>query len=123
MKVNVYSESDLPHHLHNVLYDYASCTWRCPCLELTNITRLSEAQRGGSIEKDDVHLLDVDDVETIITDATEENSLDVEDDVWSAVVAMLGLGNDKHAWGYVGLETEQPVLNYPAYEPPARIMM
>ncbi|KAK8612620.1 hypothetical protein V6N13_092731 [Hibiscus sabdariffa] len=69
-------------------------------------------------EDDDVHLLDADDVETIMTDASEGNGLDVEDDVWSAAVARLGLGNDKPIWGYVGPETEQPVPSYPAYEPP-----
>ncbi|KAK8717097.1 hypothetical protein V6N13_044378 [Hibiscus sabdariffa] len=69
-------------------------------------------------EDDDVHLLDADDVETIMTDASEGNSLDVEDDVWSVAVARLGLGNDKPIWGYVGPETEQPVPSYPAYEPP-----
>ncbi|KAK8978643.1 hypothetical protein V6N11_055629 [Hibiscus sabdariffa] len=70
-------------------------------------------------EDDDVHLLDADDVEVVMTDGSEGNGLDVEDDVWSAVVARLGFGNDKSIWDYVGLETEQPISNYPAYEPPA----
>ncbi|KAK8711201.1 hypothetical protein V6N13_146491 [Hibiscus sabdariffa] len=69
-------------------------------------------------EDDDVHLLDADDVEAVMTDASEGNGLDVEDDVCSAVVARLGLRNDKPIWGYVGRETEQPVPSYPAYEPP-----
>ncbi|KAK8694138.1 hypothetical protein V6N13_071695 [Hibiscus sabdariffa] len=43
-------------------------------------------------EDDDIHLLDADDVETIVADANEGNDLDVEDDVWSAAVARLGLG-------------------------------
>ncbi|KAK8660991.1 hypothetical protein V6N13_051893 [Hibiscus sabdariffa] len=70
-------------------------------------------------EDDDVHLLDVDDVEAVMTDASEENGLDVEDDVWSVAVARLELGNDKPIWGYVGQETKQSVPSYPAYEPPA----
>ncbi|KAK8572887.1 hypothetical protein V6N12_028927 [Hibiscus sabdariffa] len=74
-------------------------------------------------EDGDIHLLDIDDVETVITDANEGNGLDVEDDVWSAGVARLGLGNEQPVWGYVGPETEQPVPSYPAYEPPARIMI
>ncbi|KAK8501602.1 hypothetical protein V6N13_103645 [Hibiscus sabdariffa] len=41
---------------------------------------------------DDVHLLDADDVEAVMTDANEGNGLDVEDDVWSVVVARLGVG-------------------------------
>ncbi|KAK8656541.1 hypothetical protein V6N13_098488 [Hibiscus sabdariffa] len=44
-------------------------------------------------EDDDIHLLDVFDVETVMTDATEGNGLDVEDDIWSVAVARLGLGN------------------------------
>ncbi|KAK8704835.1 hypothetical protein V6N13_048447 [Hibiscus sabdariffa] len=72
-------------------------------------------------EDGDIHLLDIDDVETVITDANEGNGLDVEDDVWSAGVARLGLGNEQPVWGYVGPETEQPVPSYPAYEPPARM--
>ncbi|KAK9030145.1 hypothetical protein V6N11_031576 [Hibiscus sabdariffa] len=44
---------------------------------------------------DDVHLLDADDVEAIMTDASEGNGLDVEDDVWSPTIARLGLGNNK----------------------------
>ncbi|KAK8489368.1 hypothetical protein V6N11_082698 [Hibiscus sabdariffa] len=73
------------------------------------------------MEEGDVHLLDVDDIETVIIDETEGNSLDVEDDAWSAPFTRLGLGNDKPDWGYVGPETEQPVPNYPTYELPARI--
>ncbi|KAK8609088.1 hypothetical protein V6N13_025395 [Hibiscus sabdariffa] len=72
-------------------------------------------------KKDDVHLLDVDDVEIVITNATEGNCLDVEDDVWSAAVSRLGLENDKSVWDYVGPETEQPIPNYPAYEPPSHM--
>ncbi|KAK8474514.1 hypothetical protein V6N11_063126 [Hibiscus sabdariffa] len=69
-------------------------------------------------EDDDVHLLDADDVEAVKVDASEENGLDVEDDVWSAAVARLGLGNTQPVWGYVGPQIEQPVLIYTAYEPP-----
>ncbi|KAK8636365.1 hypothetical protein V6N13_124111 [Hibiscus sabdariffa] len=58
---------------------------------------------------DDVHLLDADDVEVVMIDASEGNGLDVEDDVWSVAVARLGLGNDKPNWGYVRPETEQPI--------------
>ncbi|KAK8533785.1 hypothetical protein V6N12_047189 [Hibiscus sabdariffa] len=72
-------------------------------------------------EDDDVRLLDADDVETIMADAIEGNGLGVEDDVWSAAVARLGLGNEQVVWGYIGLETEQPVPSYPAYEPPAHM--
>ncbi|KAK8549167.1 hypothetical protein V6N13_063563 [Hibiscus sabdariffa] len=72
-------------------------------------------------EEDDVHLLYADDVEIVILDAIEGNGLDVEDDVWSTVVARLGLGNDKSNWGYVRPENEQPILSYPAYELPARM--
>ncbi|KAK8704312.1 hypothetical protein V6N13_047939 [Hibiscus sabdariffa] len=74
-----------------------------------------------STEDDDIHLLDADDVETIVADANEGNDLDVEDDVWSAAIARLGLRNEKPVWGYVGPETEQPVPSYPAYEPPSRM--
>ncbi|KAK8571305.1 hypothetical protein V6N13_103433 [Hibiscus sabdariffa] len=72
-------------------------------------------------EDDDIHLLDADDVETIVADANEGNDLDVEDDVWSAAIARLGLRNEKPVWGYVGPEIEQPVPSYPAYEPPSRM--
>ncbi|KAK8581322.1 hypothetical protein V6N12_071551 [Hibiscus sabdariffa] len=72
-------------------------------------------------EDDDIHLLDADDVETIVADANGGNDLDVEDDVWSAAIARLGLRNEKPVWGYVGPETEQPVPSYPAYEPPSRM--
>ncbi|KAK8656105.1 hypothetical protein V6N13_108664 [Hibiscus sabdariffa] len=41
-------------------------------------------------EDDDIHLLDADDVEVVITYASEGHGLDVEDDVWSATVARLG---------------------------------
>ncbi|KAK8694860.1 hypothetical protein V6N13_072404 [Hibiscus sabdariffa] len=74
-------------------------------------------------EDDDIHLLDADDVETIVADANEGNDLDVEDDIWSAVVARVGLRNEKPAWGYVGPEAEQPVPSYPAYEPPSRVLI
>ncbi|KAK8690981.1 hypothetical protein V6N13_074502 [Hibiscus sabdariffa] len=44
-----------------------------------------------SITEDDyVHLLNPDDVKIVMTDASEGNSLDVEDNVWSAVVIGLG---------------------------------
>ncbi|KAK9034067.1 hypothetical protein V6N11_050245 [Hibiscus sabdariffa] len=32
--------------------------------------------------------------------ANERNGLDVEDDVWNAVVARLGFGNTQPVWGY-----------------------
>ncbi|KAK8660993.1 hypothetical protein V6N13_051901 [Hibiscus sabdariffa] len=41
-------------------------------------------------EDDDIHLLDVDDVEAVMTDASEGNGLDVEDDVGARL--LLGLG-------------------------------
>ncbi|KAK8661192.1 hypothetical protein V6N13_052090 [Hibiscus sabdariffa] len=44
-------------------------------------------------EDDDVHLLDADDIEAVMADASEKNGLDVEDDVWSTAVARLGVGN------------------------------
>ncbi|KAK8486839.1 hypothetical protein V6N11_063226 [Hibiscus sabdariffa] len=69
-------------------------------------------------ENDDVHLLDVDDVEVVMADASEKNGLDVEDDVWNAAVARLGSGNMQHVWGYIGPQTEQPVSSYTTYEPP-----
>ncbi|KAL4364346.1 hypothetical protein GQ457_04G015270 [Hibiscus cannabinus] len=69
-------------------------------------------------EDDDVHLLDVDDVEAVMADASEKNGLDVEDDVWNAAVARLGLGNTQPVWGYVGPQIEQSVPSYTAYEPP-----
>ncbi|KAK8607334.1 hypothetical protein V6N13_053075 [Hibiscus sabdariffa] len=69
-------------------------------------------------EDDDVHLLDADDVEAVMADVSKENGLDVEDDVWSAAVAKLGLGNTPPVWGYVGPQTEQSVPSYTAYEPP-----
>ncbi|KAK8671050.1 hypothetical protein V6N13_037659 [Hibiscus sabdariffa] len=70
-------------------------------------------------EDDYIHLLDADDVEVVMTDASEGNGLDVEDDIWSAAVARLGLRNYKPIWGYVEPEIKQPVPSYPAYEPPA----
>ncbi|KAL4291656.1 hypothetical protein GQ457_14G018180 [Hibiscus cannabinus] len=72
-------------------------------------------------EVDDVCLLDVDDVEIVRTAATTGNGMDVEDDVWDAAVARLGLVNDKSVWGYVEPEPNQSEHNYPAYEPPAPI--
>ncbi|KAK8549165.1 hypothetical protein V6N13_063561 [Hibiscus sabdariffa] len=72
-------------------------------------------------EVDDVRLLDVDDVEIVRTVATTGNGMDVEDDVWDAAVAKLGLVNDKHVWGYVEPEHNQSEHNYPAYEPPAHM--
>ncbi|KAK8648303.1 hypothetical protein V6N13_129061 [Hibiscus sabdariffa] len=68
-------------------------------------------------KKYDVHLLDVDDVETIITNATKGNGFNVEGDVWSLDVARLGLRNDKLDWGYVEREIKQPVPNYSTYVP------
>ncbi|KAK8623146.1 hypothetical protein V6N13_118037 [Hibiscus sabdariffa] len=47
--------------------------------------------------------------------------MDVEDDVWDAAVARLGLVNDKSVWGYVEPEPNQSEHNYPAYEPPAHM--
>ncbi|KAL4334815.1 hypothetical protein GQ457_07G002760 [Hibiscus cannabinus] len=72
-------------------------------------------------EDDDIHLLDVVDVGTIIADVNEGIGLDVEDDVWSTAVARLGLGNEQPVWGYVGPQTEQPIPSYLAYEPSARM--
>ncbi|KAK8578200.1 hypothetical protein V6N13_047054 [Hibiscus sabdariffa] len=69
-------------------------------------------------EDDDVHLLDVDDVEAVMAGASEENGLDVEDDVWNAAVVRLGSGYTQPVWGYVGPHTEQSVPSYTAYEPP-----
>ncbi|KAK9021072.1 hypothetical protein V6N11_011077 [Hibiscus sabdariffa] len=72
-------------------------------------------------EDDDVHLLDVDDIEAVMADANEGNGLHVEDDVWNAAIARLGSGNTQPVWGYVGPQTEHPVPNYTAYEPPTRM--
>ncbi|KAK8983918.1 hypothetical protein V6N11_009700 [Hibiscus sabdariffa] len=69
-------------------------------------------------EDDDVHLLDVDDVEAVMAGASEENGLDVEDDVWNAAVVRLGSGYTQPVWGYIGPHTEQSVPSYTAYEPP-----
>ncbi|KAK8691110.1 hypothetical protein V6N13_074629 [Hibiscus sabdariffa] len=55
-------------------------------------------------EDDDVHLLDVDDVDILKIVTTEGNSLNVEDDVWIAVVARLGLVNEQLVWGFVQTE-------------------
>ncbi|KAK8712514.1 hypothetical protein V6N13_147753 [Hibiscus sabdariffa] len=57
-------------------------------------------------EDDDVHLLDVDDVEAVMAGASEENSLDVEDDVWNVAVVRLGSGYTQPVWGYDGPHTE-----------------
>ncbi|KAK8503040.1 hypothetical protein V6N12_000358 [Hibiscus sabdariffa] len=67
---------------------------------------------------DDIHLLDVDDVEVVMADANERNGLDVEDDVWNATIARLRSGNTQPVWGYVGPQTEQSIPSYTAYEPP-----
>ncbi|KAL4332308.1 hypothetical protein GQ457_07G040920 [Hibiscus cannabinus] len=72
-------------------------------------------------EDDDVHLLDVDNIEAVMADANDGNGLHVEDDVWNAAVARLGSGNTQPVWGYVGPQTENPVPNYTAYEPPTRM--
>ncbi|KAK8617953.1 hypothetical protein V6N13_080854 [Hibiscus sabdariffa] len=56
-----------------------------------------------------------------LTAATTGNGMDVEDDVWDAAVARLGLVNDKSVWGYVEPEPNQSEHNYPAYEPPAHM--
>ncbi|KAK8482692.1 hypothetical protein V6N11_069410 [Hibiscus sabdariffa] len=69
-------------------------------------------------EDDDIHLLDVDDVEVVMADANERNGLDVEDDVWNATIARLRSGNTQPVWGYVGPQTEQSIPSYTAYEPP-----
>ncbi|KAK8487384.1 hypothetical protein V6N12_005575 [Hibiscus sabdariffa] len=50
---------------------------------------------------DDVHLLDADDVEAVRTVTIEGNGLNVEDGVWAATVARLGLENDQPIWGFV----------------------
>ncbi|KAK8649401.1 hypothetical protein V6N13_130130 [Hibiscus sabdariffa] len=70
-------------------------------------------------EDDDVHLLDVDDVEVVMADASEKNGLDVEDDVWNAAVARLGSGNTQPVWSYVGPQTEQryPVIQLMNLQP------
>ncbi|KAL4348038.1 hypothetical protein GQ457_17G019340 [Hibiscus cannabinus] len=59
-------------------------------------------------EDDDVHLLDVDNIEAVMAYANEGNGLHVEDDVWNAAVARLGSGNTQPVWGYVGPQTENP---------------
>ncbi|KAK8636578.1 hypothetical protein V6N13_124323 [Hibiscus sabdariffa] len=55
-------------------------------------------------EDDGVHLLDDDDVETARTVLTKGNGMDVEDDVWAAAVARLGLENDQPIWGLVQMK-------------------
>ncbi|KAK8635808.1 hypothetical protein V6N13_004526 [Hibiscus sabdariffa] len=55
-------------------------------------------------EDDDVHLLDIDDVEIVRTVATVGNGMNVEDDVWAGVVTRLGLVNDGHVWRFVQTE-------------------
>ncbi|KAK8691070.1 hypothetical protein V6N13_074591 [Hibiscus sabdariffa] len=72
-------------------------------------------------EDDDVHLLNADDVEVVMTDASEGNGLDVEDDVWSTAVARLGLGNTQLVWGYIRPRTKQSIPSYIAFEPPANM--
>ncbi|KAK8594038.1 hypothetical protein V6N12_046109 [Hibiscus sabdariffa] len=52
-------------------------------------------------EVDDVRLLDVDDVEIVRTVATTGNGMDVEDDVWDAAVAKLGMTFDRTVEGIV----------------------
>ncbi|KAK8508252.1 hypothetical protein V6N12_019431 [Hibiscus sabdariffa] len=98
----------------------AACTWRGSAwqADLATCTREDEENIVPITEDDDVHLLDVDDVEAVMADANERNGLDVEDDVWNAAVARLGSGNTQSVWGYVGPQTEQPVPSYTAYEPP-----
>ena len=46
------------------------------------------------MEDDDVNLLNTDDVQTVMVEANEGSGMGVEDDVWSATVARLGLGNE-----------------------------
>ncbi|KAK9046211.1 hypothetical protein V6N11_052106 [Hibiscus sabdariffa] len=64
-------------------------------------------------EDDDVHLLDVDDVDILKIVTTEGNSLNVEDDVWIAVVARLGMRliDEQLVWGYVQPESNQLLMN------------
>ncbi|KAK8583396.1 hypothetical protein V6N13_022102 [Hibiscus sabdariffa] len=69
-----------------------------------------------SLVDDDVDLLDTDDVHV------EGHGLDVEDDVWAAAIARLGLlVDEKPIWAYVQLEPNQRVHNLEetmrAYEP------
>ncbi|KAK9046210.1 hypothetical protein V6N11_052106 [Hibiscus sabdariffa] len=66
--------------------------------------RMSSTIDVGTSEDDDVHLLDVDDVDILKIVTTEGNSLNVEDDVWIAVVARLGLVNEQLVWGFVQTE-------------------
>ncbi|KAL4366798.1 hypothetical protein GQ457_05G019920 [Hibiscus cannabinus] len=55
-------------------------------------------------EDDEFELLDADDVNILRTGAVEGNDLDVEDDVWAADVAKLGLVEDPIVWGFVQTE-------------------
>ncbi|KAK8983004.1 hypothetical protein V6N11_054988 [Hibiscus sabdariffa] len=55
-------------------------------------------------EDDDFELLDANDVSILRTAAVEGNDLDVEDDVWAAAVARLGLVEDPIVWGFVQTE-------------------
>ncbi|KAK8489245.1 hypothetical protein V6N11_029257 [Hibiscus sabdariffa] len=97
-------------------------TWGPPRhLEVALFSLEDEENIVPIAEDDDVHLLDVDDIEAVMADANEGNGLHVEDDVWNAAVARLGSGNTQPVWGYVGPQTENPVLNYTAYEPPTRM--
>ena len=71
---------------------------------------------------DDVNLLDVDDVDIVRTTATNGSGLDIENDVWEAAVARLGLVNEEPPiWGYVQSMPNQSEVNYPAYEPPVHM--
>ncbi|KAK8698748.1 hypothetical protein V6N13_114855 [Hibiscus sabdariffa] len=57
------------------------------------------------ITKDDeFELLDAGDVNILRTSVVEGNDLDVEDDVWAAAVARLGLVEDPIVWGFVQTE-------------------
>ncbi|KAK8579347.1 hypothetical protein V6N12_069673 [Hibiscus sabdariffa] len=104
-------------------YGAERCSWGRPrhlqgtCssfLQTCNVARLGSGFAGLEDEEnivpvtedDDVHLLDADDVVAVMTNASEGNGQDVEDDVWSTTVARLGLGNDKLFGGFVGPETE-----------------
>ncbi|KAK8596455.1 hypothetical protein V6N13_001079 [Hibiscus sabdariffa] len=62
-------------------------------------------------EVDDVRLLDVNDVEIVRTAATTGNGMDVEDDVWDAPVARLGLVNDKPVWVMLNQSTIIQLMN------------
>ncbi|KAK8497289.1 hypothetical protein V6N12_000200 [Hibiscus sabdariffa] len=83
--------------LHADWVHHATSRWPCSA----SIRHGEDEENIVPITKDDdVHLFDVNDVEVVMTDANERNGLDVEDDVWNAVVARLGFGNTQPVWGY-----------------------